>query len=130
MKKLIIALIAIAGIFTVDTAQAEGNRYVMIQTDGTSGNSQSITVKSGEVAILAYLTGWSNDTQTLSVQYGSVQHVWHRSYWISGAQSGTSDTKDGLGVLTVVGPSTITLGSSGEAAKSFAIFKISPNLAE
>ena len=38
MKKLIFALIAIAGLFTADTAQAEGKRFVTAETIGTSNS--------------------------------------------------------------------------------------------
>ena len=45
MKKSIIALIAIAGIFTTDTVQAEGDRYVTSATSTGGTVTDVITIK-------------------------------------------------------------------------------------
>ena len=141
MKKLIIAGIAIAGIFAADTAQAEGDRNVTVVHKGTNTDSANKTVYTlnanevlhltsltrasvdNQIRILADIDGASNLIVLNWAQYnGQRSEEWY--------YSNLSEYPLKKSPFSIAGPATVKIQNSNTTSTALMTFKISPNLAE
>ena len=129
MKKLIIALIAILGLFNTDTAQAAGKRYVTVtavHSGGTWSTHPAVTVPSGKyVQIVSLFKSQAYSVKLLCTIGGNEFDLVFSSSSQPAGSIGGSDSE-----IVIAGPATIEFYMGSDQQKMLMTYEILPTLPE